>query len=117
MKTDKTQVESPSVHTAEAEFGKHATPLVHEAIAQASTLDADPDAAVLHKLRVALRRLRTLLWAYRPMLDKVFDNKQRAIYKFLANAAGDTRDGDILIKLLTELDEPDLAGALRPSAQ
>jgi CHAD domain-containing protein len=108
MKTDKTQVESPSVHTAEAEFNKYATPLVHEAIAQASTVDADPDAEVLHKLRVALRRLRTLLWAYRPMLDKDFDNKQRAIYKFLGNAAGNTRDWDILIELLTELNEPEL---------
>ncbi|SAL06234.1 CHAD domain-containing protein [Caballeronia arationis] len=113
--TDRAQVESTSVQTAETEFGKYATPLVHEAITQASTLDADPDAEVLHKLRVALRRLRTLLWAYRPMLDKDFDNQQRAIYKFLASAAGDTRDWDILMELLTELGEPKLAGALQQS--
>jgi CHAD domain-containing protein len=114
MKTDKERP-SQSEDTAEAGFGKFATPLVHEAITQASTLDHDPDAEVLHKLRVALRRLRTLLWAYRPMLDEDFDNKQRAIYKFLANAAGNTRDWDILIELLTELDEPKLADALRQS--
>ena len=49
------------------------------------------------------------------MLDEDFDNKQSAIYKFLANAAGNTRDWDILIELLSELNEPNLAGALRQS--
>lgn len=86
MKTDKAQGENTTSNTAEAEFGKYATPLVHEALSQAATLDADPDAEVLHKLRVALRRLRTLLWAYRPVLNEEFDAKQRAIYKFLARS-------------------------------
>jgi CHAD domain-containing protein len=65
-------------------------------------LRADPDAEVLHKLRVSLRRLRTLLWAYRPLLNEKFDNQQRALFKFYASAAGKTRDWDILIALLGE---------------
>jgi CHAD domain-containing protein len=108
---------TPAESTAEAEFGKYATPLIHEAISEASALDSDEDAEVVHKLRVALRRLRTLLWAYRPLLDSDFDNQQRAIYKSLANAAGDTRNWDILIGLLKELDEAGLAQELQPNRQ
>lgn len=85
---------------AEANFATYADPLVGEAIEQASALRAGADAEKLHKLRVALRRLRTLLWAYRPILDENFDNQQRALLKSLASAAGNTRDWDILIGLV-----------------
>ncbi|WP_259461654.1 CHAD domain-containing protein [Paraburkholderia fungorum] len=60
---------------------------------------ADPE--VLHKLRVALRRLRSLWWAYEPLLDKKDSALQRSEFKSLANAAGKTRDWDILRDLLT----------------
>jgi CHAD domain-containing protein len=115
MKADEHRSEhgSRTDSTAESEFGAYASPLIHEAIEQASTIDADPDAEVLHKLRVALRRLRTLLWAYRPILDPDFDNQQRALYKFLANSAGNTRDWDILIELLSDLKESELTDGLR----
>ncbi|WP_233860353.1 CHAD domain-containing protein [Paraburkholderia sp. HD33-4] len=86
--------------TAEAHFAVFATPLINQAVSHAATLQTHPDAEVLHKLRVALRRLRSLLWAYRPLLDKEVDDRQRALFKDLAAAAGQTRDWDILIDLL-----------------
>jgi CHAD domain-containing protein len=94
---------SPSMHeTAGSQFSSYATPLVDDAILRAAALNADPDAEVLHKLRVALRRLRSLLWAYRPLLMRDFDDKQRALFKYFASAAGRTRDWDILTELLND---------------
>ncbi|MEX3932280.1 CHAD domain-containing protein [Paraburkholderia phymatum] len=92
----------PHDGTAEAHFSHYATPLIDRALACAATLRANPDAEVLHDLRVSLRRLRSLLWAYRPLLDDTFDAQQRALFKFFASAAGKTRDWDILIGLLEE---------------
>jgi CHAD domain-containing protein len=86
--------------TAESCFSSFAAPLVDAAISHAAALKADSDAEVLHKLRVSLRRLRSLLWAYRPLLDADLDDKQRDTFKRLAAAAGKTRDWDILIELL-----------------
>jgi CHAD domain-containing protein len=106
MKSDRPDEPSDSDttrQTAQARFSALATPLICDAIAHAGKVAADPQAEGLHKLRVALRRLRTLLWAYRPLLDREFDDKQRALFKFLASAAGRTRDWDILTKLLCEL--------------
>jgi CHAD domain-containing protein len=65
MKLD-SQTSSPTHDTAESQFSSYATPLVDDAISRAAALSADPNTEVLHKLRVALRRLRSLLWAYRP---------------------------------------------------
>lgn len=99
--------------TAETSFSAYAEPLVGDAIAEAATLEAAADAEKLHKLRVALRRLRTLIWAYGPMLDSKFGTQQRAIYKFLANAAGNTRDWDILIQLVEATGEHDAAESFK----
>ncbi|MDE1179239.1 CHAD domain-containing protein [Paraburkholderia sp.] len=110
MKHDTDAPASPD--SAEAHFSSYATPLVDDAIAHAASLDADPDAEVLHRLRVTLRRLRSLLWAYRPLLDRGFDDTQRLMFKFLADAAGKTRDWDILIELLDQtLDRGEAAPA------
>lgn len=108
MKTDASTL-------AESNFSTYAHPLVAQAIEQASSLEGAPDAEKLHKLRVALRRLRTLLWAYRPILDEAFETQQRALLKYLANAAGNTRDWDILIGLLEKHAKPDLLDAFRKS--
>jgi CHAD domain-containing protein len=101
MKVD-SETSSSTHESAESQFSSYATPLVDDAISRAAALNADPDAEVLHKLRVALRRLRSLLWAYRPLLDRNFDDKQRALFKYFASAAGRTRDWDILIELLND---------------
>ncbi|SAK60233.1 CHAD domain-containing protein [Caballeronia glebae] len=90
--------------TAEMRFSDLASPLIDEAMHHASSLDGNTDPEVLHKLRVALRRLRTLFWAYEPLLEDEFDTRQRALFKYLATAAGSARDWDILLELLHELD-------------
>ncbi|MDR5801350.1 CHAD domain-containing protein [Caballeronia sp. LZ001] len=99
--------------TAESQFRTYASPLVEEALQHAHELEQSDDAETLHKLRIALRRLRSLFWAYRPILDDAFDDKQRALLRYLAQAAGSTRDWDILIELMSEHEDTDLAQALR----
>ncbi|MDR5755013.1 MULTISPECIES: CHAD domain-containing protein [unclassified Caballeronia] len=113
MKTEQTNNAAGREQLAETNFATFADPLVNEAIEGASALKDTADAEKLHKLRVALRRLRTLLWAYRPILDEKFDNKQRALFKFFANAAGNTRDWDILISLVEKDSGEALLGAMQ----
>ncbi|WP_087732798.1 CHAD domain-containing protein [Paraburkholderia piptadeniae] len=85
---------------AESTFSALATPLIDEALARVASIHADASPESLHQLRVALRRLRSLWWAYRPLLDKEENARQRALYRYLADAAGRTRDWDILLELL-----------------
>ena len=59
---------------AEANFEAYAKPLAAAALGHAFALEDGSDAETLHKLRVALRRMRTMLWANRPILDEKFDN-------------------------------------------
>lgn len=59
-------------------------------------LSSGPDGENLHKIRVALRRLRSLWWAYQPYLNKKEARAHRREFKTLADAAGQTRDWDIL---------------------
>ncbi|MEM5385551.1 CHAD domain-containing protein [Paraburkholderia phymatum] len=85
---------------AESMFSALATPLVDEALARVAAIHADASPESLHQLRVALRRLRSLWWAYRPLVDKAENARQRTLYRDLADAAGRTRDWDILLELL-----------------
>ncbi|MEX3934993.1 CHAD domain-containing protein [Paraburkholderia phymatum] len=85
---------------AESTFSALATPLIDEALARVASIDADASPESLHQLRVALRRLRSLWWAYRPLLDEEENARQRALYRYLADVAGRTRDWDILLELL-----------------
>ncbi|VVD34022.1 CHAD domain-containing protein [Paraburkholderia dioscoreae] len=104
-KADKLPVNSdpsaaaPSAQTA---FASYAAPLVDDAIEYANAVREDASPEALHKLRVSLRRLRSLWWAFEPLLDKGENTRQRDLYKYLATAAGKTRDWDILIELLTK---------------
>jgi CHAD domain-containing protein len=83
---------------AQSQFSRYARPLIDEALARAGSPGSDPEK--LHKLRVALRRLRTLLWAWRPLLGPELAEPQRAFLKRVASAAGEARDWDIAIALL-----------------
>jgi CHAD domain-containing protein len=78
-----------------------ATSIVEEAVRRVRSLDSNTEPEVLHKLRVALRRLRSLWWAYEPLLDRNDAEFQRDEFKSLASAAGKTRDWDILRDLLS----------------
>ncbi|MFM0735028.1 CHAD domain-containing protein [Paraburkholderia sediminicola] len=91
-----------AVTSAESAFASYAAPLVGDAIEHASAVREDASPEALHKLRVSLRRLRSLWWAFEPLLDKGENTRQRALYKYLAAAAGKTRDWDILIELITQ---------------
>lgn len=90
--------------SAQAAFASYAAPLVDSAIEFASAVREDPSPEALHKLRVSLRRLRSLWWAFQPLLEEGENTRQRALYQFLATAAGKTRDWDILIELLKSED-------------
>jgi CHAD domain-containing protein len=92
-----------TTQTAQSRFGELAAPLIEEAAHHASALNHDTDPEVLHQMRVALRRLRTLFWAYRPLLEAEFDTRQRAVFKYLATSAGSARDWDILLELMKQL--------------
>jgi hypothetical protein len=63
-----------------------------EAARRARALHSKADPEVLHKLRVALRRMCSLWWAYWPLLDGKDSELQRGEFKSLANAAGNTHD-------------------------
>ncbi|NPT61687.1 CHAD domain-containing protein [Paraburkholderia elongata] len=88
--------------SAESAFASYAAPLVVDAIEHANAVREDASPESLHQLRVSLRRLRSLWWAFEPLLDKGENTRQRALYKYLATAAGKTRDWDILIELITQ---------------
>lgn len=98
--------------SAQAAFVSYAAPLVDHAVEFARALRDDPSPEALHKLRVSLRRLRSLWWAFEPLLEKGETTRERAVYKYLGTAAGRTRDWDILIELLAHEDSG--AGELAP---
>jgi CHAD domain-containing protein len=81
-----------------------ATSISDEAVDRVGRLNASAAPEDLHKLRVALRRLRTLWWAYEPLLDKQDAKLQRREFKSLADAAGRTRDWDVLHELIAASD-------------
>lgn len=58
----------------------------------------EDDADVLHRLRVSLRRLRSLLWAFQPVLPKGKAKEWRSKLAEAATLAGETRDWDVLLE-------------------
>jgi len=114
MKRQSRKIDKQAAADASAQeaFASYAAPLVDEAIEYANAVREDTSPEALHKLRVSLRRLRSLWWAFVPLLDKGENTRQRALYKFLATAAGKTRDWDILIELIAQ--EESLAREMTP---
>lgn len=95
--TDQRELREPCAETA---FLDIALPIVDEAIERANGVAGDPSAEGLHQLRVTMRRLRSLWWSYRPLLDAGENTRQRDLFRSLADSAGRARDYDILIELL-----------------
>lgn len=83
-----------------------------EALKRVRELNSSSEPEVLHKLRVALRRLRTLWWIFQPLLDTQDARSHRSEFKSLAEAAGKTRDWDVLRALLSTAPSSDSFGAL-----
>jgi CHAD domain-containing protein len=69
--------------------------------AHARLLD-DTDAEALHDLRVALRRLRSLLRAYRPWLGRTVPGKLRRQLRKLARATNEARDAEVQLAWLEQ---------------
>jgi CHAD domain-containing protein len=101
--------------SAQAAFTAYAEPFVDNAIEEGRAVREDASPEALHKFRVSLRRLRSLWWAFQPLLEKGENTRQRALYKYLATAAGKTRDWDILRELLSR--KKSAASELAPRLQ
>lgn len=61
------------------------------------------DVKALHAFRVAIRRLRSLLSAYRPWLGKVAGRKVRRSLRDLTRATNDARDSDVALAWLASV--------------
>jgi CHAD domain-containing protein/CYTH domain-containing protein len=68
-----------------------------EARAARARLDDGEDGEALHDFRVAVRRLRSALRAYRPHLRDGIGRKDRRRLRALARATGGARDGEVMI--------------------
>jgi CHAD domain-containing protein len=76
-------------------------------------LDLDPED--VHRFRVAVRRLRAVLRAARPVLDPTWSEPLRTELKWLGGALGSRRDLDVLVARLRDridhLGQPERAAA------
>ncbi|MDR5761308.1 CHAD domain-containing protein [Caballeronia sp. LZ035] len=81
-------------------FSLLARPVVADAVQRARDLSTQGDAEGFHQLRVALRKLRALYWAYSPYLGEEVSTQATEEFKRLAGVAGGTRDWDIAGDLL-----------------
>ena len=74
------------------------TLLLEEAAESIARLDGGADAEALHDFRVALRRLRSVLRAFRPYLDHAVTKKTRARIRDLARTTNSARDAEVLLE-------------------
>jgi CHAD domain-containing protein/CYTH domain-containing protein len=79
--------------------------LLDEAAGAARRLDDAQDEEALHDFRVALRRLRSQLKAYRPVLEASISKKQRRGLRDLATATGEARDSEVQLEWLRKQSE------------
>ena len=86
-------------------FRDSASTLITEASERAQVLSHDSDAESIHQLRVAVRRLRSIWWAYRPLLPEPERTRQEESLKLITTVAGKARDWDILVDLFVSRKE------------
>lgn len=72
--------------------------LLDEADESIARLDGGDDAEALHDFRVALRRLRSVLRAFRPYLDHTLTKKTRSRIRGLARTTNSARDAEVLLE-------------------
>ena len=75
---------------------------LHDLILARRRLDDPGDAKALHDFRVALRRLRSVLRAYRGVLDDSVSRKIRRRLSCMARLSGVTRDADVRLEWVGE---------------
>jgi len=71
--------------------------LVDEAVAARARLEAGSDEEALHDFRVALRRLRSVMQAFRPYIDHQVTKQLRRRLRDLARATNAARDTEVQI--------------------
>lgn len=81
-------------------FDALARPLLMQVLQYAKDADYSDDPENLHLLRVGLRRLRVLWWAFAPVISRDSRRADEAEFKRLADAAGQTRNWDVLGDIL-----------------
>lgn len=73
---------------------------LEQADAAAARLGDESDAEALHDFRVAIRRLRSTVRAWRPYLDDAVSKKHRRALKSLQEITGGGRDAEVLLEWL-----------------
>ncbi len=76
--------------------------LLDAAVVARQRLDQPDDGEALHDFRVALRRLRSCLRAYREQLESSVSDKTRRMLGALASATGASRDDEVHLAWLDE---------------
>lgn len=71
--------------------------LIDEAVAARTRLEAGSDDEALHDFRVALRRLRSVMQAFRPYIDPQVSRKLRRRLRNLARATNSARDTEVQV--------------------
>jgi CHAD domain-containing protein len=108
---DPSQAAAPGVPPSEPEPERSAGDLFRDAFAGAlaSLVQAlpgiragDRDPELVHRARVATRRMRSHLRTFRPLLERGWADELRAALRPLADALGDARDADVLSARLIE---------------
>lgn len=92
--------------TEDPGIGDVLTAYVREQVAELKRRDPDVrrDAAdAVHKMRVAMRRLRSALATYRPVLDRTATDPVRDELRWLGQQLGPARDAEVLREHLLEL--------------
>src|SRR5262245_14698268 len=89
-----------------------ALPFLDGAAAAAGLLESDAGGEALHDFRVALRRLRTLLKAYRDLVRDSVSKKQARALRDLARSTGAARDAEVQLEWLAAQGE-----AIKPGAR
>ena len=67
---------------------------------------AAAEAGALHDVRVAVRRLRSWIRAYRPVLDDTVSKKSRRALRKIAEATSIAREAEVSLEILDGLPEP-----------
>ncbi|WP_278314830.1 CYTH and CHAD domain-containing protein [Lolliginicoccus levis] len=80
--------------------------LVHDPLVRANAPDA------IHQMRVAARRMRSVLRAYRPILDRTRTDPVESELKWLARVLGDARDAEVMQRRLAGLIDEQPAGTI-----
>jgi CHAD domain-containing protein/CYTH domain-containing protein len=71
--------------------------LIDEAVTAHTRLEAGTDDEALHDFRVALRRLRSVMQAFRPYIDHRVDKRLRRRLRDLARATNSARDTEVQV--------------------